>query len=159
MSTRAYSSTVIPVPVSFAWKHLRDFSFPEKFFDSVESVTIEDDLPPTTVGATRVVTWKDGQTRTQRLLEVSDQYHRVVWEMEDSNPPAEFSACISTLQLERVTDTNSLFLKWSSDFSTDIPADLVLFEQRAYNQNLTDLGNHLVQLFEEAAAEVVSQAE
>eukprot|EP01130_Rhizamoeba_saxonica_P005197 TRINITY_DN2081_c0_g1_i1.p1 TRINITY_DN2081_c0_g1~~TRINITY_DN2081_c0_g1_i1.p1 ORF type:complete len:168 (-),score=47.39 TRINITY_DN2081_c0_g1_i1:46-549(-) len=159
MSTRAFSSTIINVPINFVWQHLRDFTFPERLFDSVESCTMEDDLPPTTVGASRTIVWSDGQSRVQRLLEVSDQFHRVVYELEMSDPPAEYTACITTIQLYRVTDTQSTYISWSSDFSTDVAPTLVVFEQKAYADNLEDLAVHLVEKYRGAQADLRASQE
>lgn len=80
------------------WKELREFTFPARLISTIESSEIEDGLHPTTVGAVRLLKWRTGDTtlallfydilifclgemRKQRLLELSDQHYRAVWEI------------------------------------------------------------------------------
>jgi hypothetical protein len=63
------------------WKALRDFNFPARYISTIESSDIEDNLPPTTVGAVRVLKWKTGDVRKQRLLGLSDQNYHASWEI------------------------------------------------------------------------------
>jgi len=143
MSTRAFSSTIANVPIEKAWTALRDFGFPSRFFSFIESCEIEDNLPPTTVGAHRTIRWATGDYRTQRLLALDDQYHKVVWELVLAEPPVEVQAIITTVRLYRVSSNNSTLITWESDFSAEVTADFVLYEQRAYAANLDDIKRHL----------------
>lgn len=78
MSTHALESAVLPLPVEKAWKHIRNFTFPEKLFPSqIKSVEIEAKDTPTSVGAIRKITWKTGEVRKDRLLAIDDQYYKV----------------------------------------------------------------------------------
>lgn len=63
------------------WKALREFNFPAKLISTIDSSDIEDNLPPTCVGAIRVLKWKTGEMRKQRLLSLSDQNFTSVWEI------------------------------------------------------------------------------
>lgn len=96
MATRAVASAVFPLPIEKVWKELRDFTFPGKYFSTIQEAKMEDGVPPTTVGAIRTLVWKTGETRygytapafiitphfrKHRLIEVSDQHYRLVWEL------------------------------------------------------------------------------
>ncbi len=93
----------------------------------------------TEVGATREVRWKSGEVKTQRLLELSDQFHRITWETITAEPPSETAAAITYVKLYRITETNSTLVEWSTDFSADVKGDLIMFEQKAAQQNLAEI--------------------
>eukprot|EP01089_Gocevia_fonbrunei_P007372 TRINITY_DN1846_c0_g1_i1.p1 TRINITY_DN1846_c0_g1~~TRINITY_DN1846_c0_g1_i1.p1 ORF type:complete len:146 (-),score=44.67 TRINITY_DN1846_c0_g1_i1:116-553(-) len=139
MSTRASASAIVAAPIEKVWAELRQFNFPAKLFSTVESVVLEDNAAPTTVGGVRTVTWKSGEIRKQRLLEVSDIERRAVWETVESVPEAEVSATISTISAKRITESNSTLITWESEFSSDVSGQVIVFEQNAYKQNLDDI--------------------
>jgi hypothetical protein len=73
------------------WKALRDFTFPARLISTIASSDIEDNLPPTCVGAVRVLKWKTGDVRKQRLLALSDQHYSAVWEIVEGMLKASMS--------------------------------------------------------------------
>jgi hypothetical protein len=139
MSTRAFASTVINAPITKVWKALRDFTFPGKFFQMIDVCEMVDGVPPTTVGSDRIVKWKTGDTRTQKLITLDDQFHSSVWELVTAEPPVEVEAIITTLRCYRVSSTNSTLVTWESDFSAGVSQNFVNFEQNAYAQNLEEI--------------------
>jgi len=145
MSTRAYSSVVIHAPIDTVWEALRDFTFPSRFFHTIESCEMDEGVPPTTVGGSRVLRWKTGEVRTQRLIALDDQYHQSVWELVTAEPSVEVEAIITTLKLRRVSSSNSTFVSWESDFSAGVSQDFVNYEQKAYTQNLEEIKTILEQ--------------
>jgi len=54
----------------------------------------------------RRLEWSDGQWRKQRLIELSDQNYRSVWELIESHPESEVAAVITTVQLYRITEVS-----------------------------------------------------
>lgn len=79
MSTHAFASAVIDAPVASVWALLRDFTF-SKVFSTVESVNLEDGATGTTVGAVRVVHFKNGVNNRQRLTGLSDVHRTLSYE-------------------------------------------------------------------------------
>jgi len=145
MSTRAHSSAVFPLPIDTVWSALRDFTFPQRYISTIKSVTLENKASPDSVGAIRHVEWNTGETRKHRLIELSDQYRRLTWELVESDPPTEASAVISTLQLYRISETNHTLVEWASDFSADATGKFVLFEQNSYLENLKEIRTKLIE--------------
>jgi hypothetical protein len=140
MSTTAVASGIIPFPIETVWKQIRQFDFPARLLtQTIAKVELEEHANATTVGGVRKITWKNGQWRRQRLIELSDQYHRITWETIEADPPTETSAIITTVKLYRVTETNSTLLEWSSDFSADVKGSLVVFEQKSYLENIREI--------------------
>jgi len=144
MATRAVASAVFPLPIETVWNALREFNFPSKFISTLESSSIEDNLPPTCVGAVRVLKWKTGEIRKQRLLSLSDQHYQASWEIIEAEPATEVSGSITTLSLYRVTENNHTLVQWESDFSADVKNDIIIFEQKSFLENLKEIRNGLV---------------
>eukprot|EP01113_Clastostelium_recurvatum_P023551 TRINITY_DN280_c0_g1_i1.p1 TRINITY_DN280_c0_g1~~TRINITY_DN280_c0_g1_i1.p1 ORF type:complete len:168 (-),score=48.76 TRINITY_DN280_c0_g1_i1:87-536(-) len=143
MSTRANSSAVFPFPIEQVWAHLREFTFPSKLISTIESAEIEGGVSPVSLGATRVLKWKTGESRHQRLIELSDQHYRSAWELVAADPPTEVTGAITTLTLHRITENNHTLVRWETDFSSDVKNDIILFEQKSYLQNLKEIRESL----------------
>ncbi|KAF2068526.1 hypothetical protein CYY_010149 [Polysphondylium violaceum] len=139
MSTRVFQSSVIDQSIETVWATMRSFTFPEKVFPTIESATMEDGAQPTCVGAVRTLKWKTGETRSQRLLELSDLSHTIVYELIDSSPPTEVTAYITSIKLCRITDSNKTLITWEGEFSSDVKSDVIQFEQKSFQLNLQDL--------------------
>jgi hypothetical protein len=82
MATRAQASAVFPLPIEKVWGELRDFTFPKKYISSVEVCVIEDNKSADSVGCVRSMKWKSGESRKDKLLELSDQYRKITWEVD-----------------------------------------------------------------------------
>ena len=145
MSTRAVASAVFPLPIDVVWAALREFDFPRTLISPVKSVTILDGKGNDSVGAVREVEWTTGEKQQHRLIELSDQHYRTAWELIFAEPPAEHSGKITTVSLNRITETNETLVEWSSDFSADVSGDVIQFEGKAYLQNLIEVRTNLVQ--------------
>eukprot|EP00029_Vermamoeba_vermiformis_P004706 TRINITY_DN152_c0_g1_i1.p2 TRINITY_DN152_c0_g1~~TRINITY_DN152_c0_g1_i1.p2 ORF type:complete len:148 (+),score=47.24 TRINITY_DN152_c0_g1_i1:541-984(+) len=140
MATRAHASAVFNQPIDVVWKHVRDFDFPARLLTStIEKVELEGSASSTAVGAVRKIQWKNGEWRRQRLIELSDQYHKIVWESIESEPSTEASAIITSIKLYRISETNSTLVEWSSDFSADAANGLIVFETKSYLENLKEM--------------------
>jgi len=123
-----------------------------------------DGARPTEVGALRTLKWSEGETVTQRLLELSDLERRVVWETVAAEPSSEVTAAITTLQAHRITENNGTLLSWyasyflstvpqlndfcelrSAEFSADTKGDFISFQQKAFAANLAEIKAHVAQ--------------
>jgi len=116
---------------------------------TVDSVEILDSKAGDQVGAIRKVKWKSGETRSHQLLELSDLYHYSTWELIDAEPPTEIEGKISSLRLKRITETNQTLVEWSAEFSADVKGDLVVFEQKAFAENLKEMRDRLSSLIKQ----------
>jgi hypothetical protein len=144
MSTRAVASAVFPLPIDQVWDKLRDFTFPARFISTIASCNLEENQSPFTVGAIRVMRWKTGESRKDRLIELSDQFRKLTWEMIESEPASESVAAITTIKLYRITEQNHTLVEWSCDYSADTPKDFVLFNQKAFMENLKEIRQALI---------------
>jgi len=145
MATTARASVVIHVPIEKVWDAVRVFDFPSRLISTVKHTELLDGARPTEVGALRTLKWSEGETVTQRLLELSDLERRVVWETVAAEPSSEVTAAITTLQAHRITESNSTLLSWSAEFSADTKGDFINFQQKAFAANLGEIKAHLSQ--------------
>jgi len=142
MSTTAFASAVFDFPISQVWAIVRDFRFPQTFFNSIQKLTLENDASPTSVGAVRRIQWSSGEVKRQLLLEVSDQYYRVAFEtIETCTFPSEVAAEIHTIKLRRVGESNGTFISWETEYAAQTPGDLVAFQTKALQDSLNALRN------------------
>ncbi len=138
----------------------RDFTFP-RHLKTVDRVEMEGDANPATVGSVRVLHFRDDAGfKKQRLIELSDQYFRIAWELEEACtsplscctvltlflvPPSEVMGSISSISLIRITEHNQTLVQWESNFSSDVKPDLIRFEQAGFLSNLQELRAFLSQ--------------
>jgi len=98
MSTTCNASAIFPASISVVWERIRDFSFPASLLSSIiESVEL--DGSPVSIGVKRKIKWKTGEIQTHRLVEISDQFYTVRWELIESNIPSEVTAVSSKNQM------------------------------------------------------------
>eukprot|EP01105_Mastigella_eilhardi_P014213 TRINITY_DN3237_c0_g1_i1.p4 TRINITY_DN3237_c0_g1~~TRINITY_DN3237_c0_g1_i1.p4 ORF type:complete len:149 (-),score=51.81 TRINITY_DN3237_c0_g1_i1:1063-1509(-) len=143
MATRVKVSAVFPFPIESIWTKLREFTFPGTLLTStgIESCVMLDGAAATCVGATRQIKWKTGETRTHRLLGLSDQFYTMSWELVEASHATEITGCVSQLSLYRITEHEQTLVEWQADFSADVKPELIKFEQKAYQQNLIEIRN------------------
>lgn len=143
VSISAQASTVINLPIDKVWSRIRDFTFPEKLLSKfIESCQMENNKSSHEVGALRIMKWKTGEVRKDRLLALDDQYYRIAWELEEGEH-VEVSAKISQITLKRITDTNSTLISWSADYSADVKGEFVLYEQKSFGECLEEIKKSL----------------
>jgi len=126
------------------WNVIKDFTFPTKLLSKViESTVLEHDGGKMEVGAVRKVKWRTGEERRQRLLEISEIYKTIRWELVDSVPESEVNSVISTIRLLRDTERNFTIVEWSCEYSSDCSPQLLQFDQKSLQENLCEMREQL----------------
>jgi len=91
-------------------------------------------------------------------LELSDSRHEITWEIVSSDPPISVMSVVHTIRLRRVSELNTTFVEWTSDFSRD--ASAVVTEDARFKQkeNFAALAAHVAKrfTFNSTAEEVVN---
>jgi len=77
------------------------------------------------VGSLRKINYKDGSVQKIKVLEISDYRHSVTYDVIESDPPAYTMSAIHTITLRRVTNNNTTFVEWISDFSSDATQEVI----------------------------------
>jgi hypothetical protein len=123
MSTQhVYESAIIDLPVEDVWKVIRPLDF--SFNPDVVSAKTEGKDGPTDVGSVRNVIYKDKTSQMIKLVELSDGNRRVSWDLISSSPPNHVMSASYTVQLRKVSASNSTYISWSVDFSNDSTAEV-----------------------------------
>jgi hypothetical protein len=111
---KAYSSIVIPAPVSAVWSIVRDFNGLPKWTPFVAESRIEHNAPADQVGCIRNFRLKDGGRIRERLLALSDYDMSCIYSILES--PMGVSNYVATLRLIPVTEGDQTFAEWTAEF-------------------------------------------
>ena len=118
-SCHQVESCVLNAPLGNVWDALRTFDFHRYLPSSVKNVTFHSGSS-NEVGSTFSVEYVDGSVWTYRILEISESRRSLSYELIGAEPEISFSSLTVTLRLFRVTDTNSTYVSWESDYSNDV---------------------------------------
>ncbi|GAB5353861.1 hypothetical protein AAMO2058_000070400 [Amorphochlora amoebiformis] len=126
MSLHVEQSAVIEYPLEKVWELVRPCDF--KFIPTVVGVEDLDkkESADGRVGAMRKILYKCGTEQTIKVMELSDLQHSVTYDIIFSKPAVKFTSAIYTIKLQRVSETNSTFMSWSTDFSNDAEEAVVM---------------------------------
>ena len=123
-SCHQVESTVLSVGVSKVWDALRTFAFEKLLSSHVKSVKFTSGSP-NEVGSVFDIEYAEGSVWTNRIVEISDTRRTIAWELIGAVPEITFSSMLTTVKLHRVTDEDSTFVSWESDYSNDVNAHVV----------------------------------
>ena len=110
-----YASALLPLPVEPVWALMRDFNGLPAWHPMIRHSLIEGGGAPDGVGCIRAIHTQGGDLVRERLLELSDHRHRVVYSILESHMGV--SDYVATMRLRRVTDGDTCFAEWSSQFN------------------------------------------
>jgi len=123
MSTTVWESYHVRAPLESVWELVRPANF--AYLPSVASTEADGKRSLAEVGGFHTVTYKDGTTQKIRITGLSDTDNSISWELEESAPATAFSAQNHTVRLRRVTEHNTTFIEWNTQFSADASADVL----------------------------------
>ncbi|MBO9402908.1 SRPBCC family protein [Shimia sp. R9_3] len=113
---KAYSSTVIAVPVGQVWERVRDFNGLPSWHPAATDSKIEEGHANGEVGCVRNFALTDGSGRIREtLLAISDLEHTLSYDMLP-NGPLPFVNYIAKMKFTPITDRNETFAEWWADF-------------------------------------------
>ena len=105
-------AAVLDAPAQQVWDVVRDFGSLPEWFPFVVSSDLSGGAYE--VGTVRTNHIEDGTTIVERLTEVSEHEHRVVYDVIDGDVPmTNYTACLSVHQ---VSDTDRTFVQWTASF-------------------------------------------
>lgn len=111
---RVCASTIIAAPIDAVWRILRDFNGHAQWHPAVASSQIEAPESADVVGAVRRFSLGDGVELREQLLALSDHEHSFRYGLLTS--PIPLNGYVATVRLKPVTDGNSTFWEWRSEF-------------------------------------------
>ena len=123
-ATRQTETACIDIKTDVFWGKIRDLKFNELWSDAVTSVEwLEGEAGK--IGSSFEINFKDESAWTYVLVELSDLHRLVTWELICADPPVSFSSSVNTIKVKRVTASDQTFVQWSTDFSSDVTAEIV----------------------------------
>lgn len=115
---RVMVSTMVNAPIERVWEIIRDFNGLPKWMGGMEQSEIEGGGDPTEVGAIRSVTLAGSdQKLREKLVELSDTEYVITYAVLEG--PIPVKDVVTRIKLRRVTDTNTTYGEWSSEFRTE----------------------------------------
>jgi hypothetical protein len=110
-------SCVLKAPLAQVWEGLKEF---DKVLTShVKSVKFLNGSF-TEIGSLFEVEYLDGAAWTFRVTEVSEKRRTWSYDLISANSEVGFTSMETTIHLHRVTEDDSTFLTWETDFSNDV---------------------------------------
>ncbi len=114
MSANVWESAHIALPIQRVWPLLRNMEF--VWNPRIQSTRTGADRKSATtpwgVGEIGVVNYVDGTSQDLRLTELSDSHFRIGWEVVSSTPEVSYGGVNHSIQLRRVTESNTTFITW-----------------------------------------------
>ena len=123
-ATRQTETAVIDGPADVFWGKIRDLKWDELWADRVASVEWLEGTAGA-IGSTFKINFKDETSWTYVLCELSDLHRLVTWELIAAEPPCHVSSQIGTIKVKRVTASDQTFIQWTTDFSSDVTAQII----------------------------------
>jgi hypothetical protein len=113
---KAYSSTIIDVPVDQVWERVKDFNGLPNWHPAATDSKIEETHAPGAVGCIRNFALTDGSGRIREtLLTISDIDRSLTYNMLPGGP-LPFVDYIAVMKFTPITDRNQTFAEWSAEF-------------------------------------------
>ena len=120
---RNSESTVLAQPIRKIWEVIKLLDFAKLAPNKYQKVEAEDGS--VNVGSLVKVSYRDGTVWTVRILEISEVRHSIAWEVVESTPNISVTSVTNALRLHRVTDDNTTFLEWETEFSNDVDVGVI----------------------------------
>lgn len=140
-SCHQVESTVIPVSIGKAWESIKDISHDKTFPSHIKSVKFTSGSAKE-INSIFEITYADNSVWTFRLLEVSERKRKIAYELIGAEPAIDFSSMLTTISLHKVTEDDTTFLSWETDYSNDVNAHTVQdgkFKKLEYFKDLKKL--------------------
>lgn len=107
-------SSVIDAPIEKVWARIRDFNGLPSWHPRMVESHIEDGRDAGEIGCVRNFKLASGATVREKLLDFSDDEHRVSYSIIET--PQPLTNHKATLQLRRVTDGDRTYAEWTATF-------------------------------------------
>jgi hypothetical protein len=115
-------STVLAVPIDKCWKSFREFKLEQV---APEYVTSTETISGSGLASVIKVTYENGGVWHCRITELSDRNYTVAYEVVETEPAMTCTSVEGEIVLQKVSDGDETFLKWTTVFSNDADAGVM----------------------------------
>jgi hypothetical protein len=127
------------VSIDKCWKVFREFQLDKAAPEYVKDVSKKEGNN----GIKYDVTYKDGGVWEVLITELSDRNYTVAYEVVETEPNTSYTGCEGEIALQKISDTDETFLKWTTVFSNDADAQVIADQKykkldyfKAFKKNL-----------------------
>jgi uncharacterized protein YndB with AHSA1/START domain len=111
-------STVINAPIERVWRTVADYNGLPAWMPGMKDSVIEDNKPPTTVGAVRRLGMAGSKDILREKLEVFDaENHRISYSVLEG--PLPVKKILTSMHLRPITDSYGTLGEWTTQFETE----------------------------------------
>ena len=128
VSTHQVESTVLPIELEKAWGSFKTLQLEKLVPQRVKSTTFTTG-GPNQLDSIIKIEYVDGAKWELRVNEISDVKHTLGYQVLSTEPAHQVTSIQGSIHLRAVTDDNTTFVTWSTDFSNDADAT-VIFDQK-----------------------------
>ena len=123
-STHQQESTVLNKPVSKVWEQMRTLQM-DKFTPNICKGVKFTSGSCNEIGSEFEVTYADKSVWTYRITEISELKRSFGYELIMAEPTVTYSTLQHTWTFHKVTDNNTTYVQWASDFSNDVDSHVI----------------------------------
>ena len=123
-STHQFESTVVKTTIGKLWESLRELKFNTLFPSTVTSVEYTEGKAGQLSSIVKIA-YKDGSKWSYRVNEISDLNYFISFELVEADPKSPAGSVSNKIKLLRITEDNTTYLKWETDFSNDVDANAI----------------------------------
>jgi len=128
VSTHQVESSVLPVAIDKAWAFFKSLKL-ETLVPGIVKATNFTQGGPNQLDAIVNIEYTDGAKWMLRIVELSELQHTLGYQVLTTEPAHSVSSIQGLVNLRSVTDDNTTFITWTTDFSNDADAT-VIYDQK-----------------------------
>ena len=117
-------ATVLPAKISDVWAKIRYWKL-EDIAPTVVAATEWTDGAAGRVDSTVKLTYTNGAIWYFRVTELSERNHTLAYELVAAEPATSVSSIVGEISLSAVTDDDTTFLSWATEYSNDVDAEFI----------------------------------
>jgi hypothetical protein len=124
-STTQSESCVIPVSIEKSWGVFKSFKLDKVLPTHLKSSEFVSGGPNQLDSVVRL-TYADGAVWQLRINEISDVKHTLGYQVISTEPAHQVTSIIGRFKFHPVTDENQTFLEWTTEYSNDVDANVII---------------------------------
>ena len=131
VATCQIESCVIPTTIAKAWGIFKNFSLDKVVPGHIKSTEWVSGAPNQLDSVVRI-NYLDGAKWELRINEISDVRHTLGYQVISTEPAHQVTSITGQFSFRQVTDDNSTFVEWETDYSND--ADAVVIQDQKFKK-------------------------
>ena len=119
-TTTNVETCVLPSDINNVWKYLHKLNFKGLMPNAVAFQTSGGG-----VGSIVKVTFPSFASWEYRMTEISERNFTIAYEVVSTEPVHECSSIVGEISLMRISEDDTTYMRWTTDFSNDVDAQVM----------------------------------